>query len=72
MIHDVQYTPYTLYNLPQSLEKSSQGTAACIDAISAIRGIEGDLDTMAMFARTGTLENTGEPFSTHRENILGM
>ena len=55
----------------QSLQQGSQGTQACIDAVAVIKGIGGDLDTIAMFARTGTLENTGEPFSVHRENILG-
>ncbi|KAL5257851.1 hypothetical protein ACHWQZ_G012707 [Mnemiopsis leidyi] len=55
----------------QSLQQSSQGTQACIDTINSIVGITGDLETMQMFARTGALENTGEPFSNHRENILG-
>lgn len=55
-----------------ALQACSCGTQACINAVSTVSGIIGDLDTTIMFATAGTLnaENENEKFSDHRENIL--
>lgn len=54
------------------LQAGSRGTQACINAVSTVSGIIGDLDTTIMFASAGTLhaENEDEKFADHRENIL--
>merc|ERR1719391_1933935 len=59
-------------NVLSSLQASSRGTQACINAASTVSGIIGDLDTTIMFATAGTLnaENEEENFSDHREYIL--
>ncbi|XP_047132289.1 talin-2 isoform X2 [Hydra vulgaris] len=55
-----------------TLQAGSVGTQECINAISTLAGIVGDIDTTVMFAQAGTLnpENEGETFSDHREIIL--
>ncbi|XP_058805664.1 talin-2 isoform X2 [Phymastichus coffea] len=54
------------------LQAGSRGTQACINAVSTVSGIIGDLDTTIMFASAGTLhaENENEKFADHRENML--
>lgn len=54
-----------------ALHAGSRGTQACINAVSTVSGIIGDLDTTIMFATAGTLnsENEGQ-FADHRELIL--
>ena len=55
-----------------TLQAGSVGTQECINAISTLAGIIGDIDTTVMFAQAGTLnpENEGETFGDHRETIL--
>ena len=55
-----------------TLQAGSVGTQECINAISTLNGIIGDLDTTVMFAEAGTLnpETPGETFGDHRESIL--
>lgn len=55
-----------------TLQASSVGTQECINVISTLNGIIGDLETTVMFAQAGTLnpEKEGETFGDHRENIL--
>ena len=38
-----------------ALQAGAQGTQACINAVSAIEGIIGDLETTIMFATASTL-----------------
>ena len=54
-----------------TLQAGSVGTQECINAISNLTGIIGDIDTTVMFAQAGTLnpESEGETFSYHRETI---
>lgn len=54
-----------------ALQAGSRGTQACINAVSTVSGIIGDLDTTIMFATAGTLhsDNDGN-FADHREHIL--
>lgn len=55
-----------------TLQAGSVGTQECINAISTLNGIIGDLETTVMFAEAGTLnpEQPGETFGDHRESIL--
>lgn len=55
-----------------TLQAGSVGTQECINVISTLNGIIGDLETTVMFAQAGTLnpEREGETFGDHRENIL--
>lgn len=55
-----------------ALQAGSRGTQACINAVSTVNGVIGDLDTTIMFATAGTLnpESDKDVFSAHRENIL--
>ena len=55
-----------------TLQAGSVGTQECINAISTLNGIIGDLETTVMFAEAGTLnpEKPGETFGDHRESIL--
>ncbi|XP_057316525.1 talin-2-like isoform X2 [Hydractinia symbiolongicarpus] len=55
-----------------TLQAGSVGTQECINAISTLAGIIGDLETTVMFAQAGTLnpEKEGETFGDHRETVL--
>lgn len=55
-----------------ALQAGARGTQACINAISTINGVIGDLDTTIMFATAGSLnpENDNDVFGAHRENVL--
>lgn len=55
-----------------TLQAGSVGTQECINAISTLAGIIGDLETTVMFAQAGTLnpEREGETFGDHRETVL--
>ena len=55
-----------------ALKSGSKGTQACNEAVSTISGLIGDLETTAMFAAAGALQNeaAGTAFAEHRENIL--
>ena len=55
-----------------TLQLGARGTQACINAVSTVSGIIGDLDTTIMFATAGTLhaDNENHTFSDYRENIL--
>jgi talin len=55
-----------------ALQAGAQGTQACINAVSAIEGIIGDLETTIMFANAATLnpDREGDLFADHREDIL--
>uniref|UniRef100_A0A7M5V5A6 Talin n=1 Tax=Clytia hemisphaerica TaxID=252671 RepID=A0A7M5V5A6_9CNID len=55
-----------------TLQAGSVGTQECINAMSTLQGIIGDLETTVMFAEAGTLnpETPGETFGDHRESIL--
>ena len=55
-----------------TLQAGSIGTQECINAISTLAGIIGDIDTTVMFAQAGTLnpENADDSFGDHREMIL--
>ena len=58
-------------NMIAALKSGSKGTQACNEAISTIRGLIGDLETTAMFAAAGALQETSDKgFTEHRENIL--
>ncbi|KJE89680.1 hypothetical protein CAOG_009384 [Capsaspora owczarzaki ATCC 30864] len=55
-----------------AVKSSAKGTAACETAINNVQGIVGDLQTMAMFAASGSL-NPDDPkdnFNAHKEDIL--
>lgn len=55
-----------------ALASYSRGTQACINAVSTIQGIIGDINTTILFATAGTLnsENDSDEFSLHREAIV--
>ncbi|XP_074599773.1 talin-1-like [Brevipalpus obovatus] len=55
-----------------ALQAGSRGTQACINAVSTVNGVIGDLDTTIMFATAGTLnpEDENDQFAAHREGIL--
>jgi len=55
-----------------ALQAVSRGTQVCINAVSTIQGIIGDLNTTIMFATSGTLNpaNDNDEFSLHREGII--
>ncbi|XP_062512011.1 talin-like [Corticium candelabrum] len=55
-----------------ALQAGAQGTQACINAVSAIEGIIGDLETTIMFATASTLnpDREGDSFADHREDVL--
>lgn len=55
-----------------AIQAGAIGTQACNEAISTINGIVGDLETTAMFATAGALNQEGDDtsFSEHRVNIL--
>ena len=55
-----------------ALQSVSRGTQICINAISTIQGIIGDIKATIMFATAGTLnpENENEEFSIHRDEII--
>lgn len=54
-----------------NLQKGSVGTQACINGISTLAGLLGDIDTTVMFAHAGTLDPEDEQsFGAHRETIL--
>lgn len=59
-----------------ALKLGSKGTQACSEAISAIMGIVGELETTAMFAAAGALypdaagAGGGRSFAEHRVKIL--
>ena len=55
-----------------ALQAVSRGTQVCINAVSTIQGIIGDLNTTIMFATAGTLNpaNDNDEFSLHREAII--
>ena len=55
-----------------ALQGGSRGTQACINAVSTVNGVIGDLDTTIMFATAGTLnpEDDNDQFAAHREGIL--
>jgi talin len=59
-------------NMVAALKSGSKGTQACNEAVSTISGLIGDLETTAMFAAAGALQNeaAGTAFAEHRENIL--
>lgn len=53
------------------LQKGSVGTKACVDALTMLSGLIGDIDTNMMFAETGTLNpDDGSKFNAHRDVIL--
>ena len=55
-----------------ALQAGSKGTQACINAISVIQGVVGDLETTVMFANAKTLNpESKESFGIHKENLLG-
>ena len=56
-----------------AIQAGAIGTQACNEAIASINGIVGDLETTAMFATAGALNEEGDggtSFSEHRVNIL--
>lgn len=55
-----------------ALQAGARGTQACINAVSTINGVIGDLDTTIMFATAGSLnpENDNDVFAAHREDVL--
>ena len=56
-----------------AIQAGAIGTQACNEAIASINGIVGDLETTAMFATAGALNEDGEggaSFSEHRVNVL--
>ena len=56
-----------------AIQAGAIGTQACNEAIASINGIVGDLETTAMFATAGALNEEGDKgtsFSEHRVNIL--
>ena len=58
--------------LLQSFQTSAKGTQACINADNSVNGIIADLNTVIMFATSGTLKSESETdtLSNHRESIL--
>ena len=55
-----------------ALQAGSKGTQACINAISVIQGVVGDLETTVMFANAKTLNpESKESFAKHKEALLG-
>lgn len=55
-----------------ALQAGSKGTQACINAISVIQGVVGDLETTVMFANAKTLNpESKESFGKHKEDLLG-
>lgn len=54
-----------------NLQQGSVGTQACINAISSLAGLLGDIDTTVMFAHARTLDpEDDQSFGAHRETIL--
>lgn len=55
-----------------AVQSAAVGTQACNEAVATIKGIMGDIETTAMFARAGALnpESEGSSFAEHRESIL--
>lgn len=74
-----------LLNMLHSFQKNAKGTQACINADNAVAGIIADLNTVIMFATSGTLgftatdhaspsasssQEQADTFSNHREAVL--
>ena len=55
-----------------TIQSGAVGTQACNEAVSAIKGLVGDIETTAMFARAGALNREGQigVFAEHRDQIL--
>ena len=54
-----------------NLQRGSVGTQQCINAVSYLDGLIGDIDTTVMFAHAGTLDpEDDKQFPEHKENIL--
>lgn len=55
-----------------AIQSGAVGTQACNEAVSSIRGLVGDIETMTMFASAGALNPEGQVgvFAEHRDQIL--
>ena len=53
-----------------ALQAGAQGTQACLTAASAVEGVMVDLETSAMFASAGSVDNTSGSFKDHQPKVL--
>ena len=55
-----------------ALQAGAQGTQACINAVSSIEGIIGDLETTIMFANAATLNPDRKPFHVNTVVLMSI
>lgn len=72
MLDQIDIVNKKVLSLLQSFQTSAKGTQACINADNSVNGIIADLNTVIMFATSGTLKSESETdtLSNHRESIL--
>jgi talin len=72
MLDQIEIVSKKVIVLLQSFQTSAKGTQACINADNSVNGIIADLNTVIMFATSGTLksESESDTFGNHRESIL--